>query len=283
MKLQILKGVVGFSITLLFLNTSVASKKQESHLDIIEKAQNLMLQKDRQRATQLLVQSIQKENPKSNAGKQLISVLNQISVVFLTDKAQQLYELALTAASTDRSLSLTRINEALRIENNHLLLLSVRARMHISQIECFEAKTITQNMNDLNPFYADLNLIFAQISACENKWGEYDLLRAKVDFKPNQVPLSWLVLDAEKLFQIKDYKKMSETLEQMTKFDKSYPETHFWFWKKLVAQQVLADLPARKYVNLCKNISEKKKRSYIFDPKLCSGIPEVEAYLQKNG
>ena len=283
MKLQIFKGVVGCTITLLFLNFTEASKKQESHFDIIEKAQQLMLQKDRQRASQLLVQAIQKENPKSNAGKQLISALNQFSIVFLTDKAQQLYELALTASSADRNLSLTRINEALRLESNHLLLLSLRLRMHISQVECFEAKSIAKNMQEINPYYLDMNLILAQIASCENKWDEYETFKVKADFKTNQMPLPWLSLELEKQFFLKDYKKMTELVEQIVKVDKSYPEAHFWSWKKLITQQLTADLPARKYVNLCKNISEKKKRSYIFDPKLCSGIPEVEAYLQKNG
>ncbi|HWU44304.1 MAG TPA: hypothetical protein VN132_12725, partial [Bdellovibrio sp.] len=88
--------------------------KAETYKDIIEKAYNLSLQKDRQQALNILLSALQKETRPQNIAE-LRKVLSDVSHVFFSDKAQQLYETGISFRKTDLNQAQTKLTEALRI------------------------------------------------------------------------------------------------------------------------------------------------------------------------
>ncbi len=72
----------------LFLSVAIAvtpapAKKVEGYKDLISKARHLTFQRDRLQATQVLIRGIQREPKNTNAHKELLAALDELSGVFL--------------------------------------------------------------------------------------------------------------------------------------------------------------------------------------------------------
>ena len=94
----------------------LTKKNRESSSDIIQKSQNLLLQKNRPQAIDLLVIALKNEKPNSSGFNELRKNLFEISRIFISDKAQQTYEFSLSLKRTDAPQALAKITEGIRIE-----------------------------------------------------------------------------------------------------------------------------------------------------------------------
>ena len=266
----------------LFVSGGIASaevkiKKSETYQDIIEKSQNLILQKDRQQAVNILVNAIRREGVKSPAAVELKKTLNEATTLFLSDKAQQIYEVGVTLKRTDLNQAQQKMNEGLKLEPDNLLFWIELARVQIAKGDCSAADETTGKARLQNPYFEELNLAQAQTSLCLNKPVEYQKMVDGQDIKKSPLAKFWNLLEAERLWKEKSFSKAQELSLAVKKSDSGYPEVEYWLWK--IDQSLKKKNPgaAEKYVMACKNISAHLFRQYMIDPMLCHRVAELES------
>ncbi len=251
------------------------SEKSENYQDIIEKAQNLILQKDRQQAMAILVKALHRESPRSVATTELKKTLNDISAVFLNDKTQQTYEMALTLRQTDLNQAQQKISEALQFEPDNDLLLVEQVRIQIAKGDCSSAEETANKAKNQNPFSEEINLGYVQAAFCLNHFLEGQKIFDAADIKKSVLSKFWLMTLAEKEFKEKNYAHFNELMGQIKKADPKYPEMDYWIWKyEQLQKRKNVDL-ADKYIMACKNISAQTYRQYMPDPMICRRLAEM--------
>jgi len=253
--------------------------KTESYKDIIAKAYNLSLQKDRQQALLILNSAIKKET-RPQAVAELKKTASELAQVFLSDKAQQLFEMGISLRKTDPNQALAKLNEASRAEADNSNIVNELARMMIAKNDCSGAKEIVSKQAALLPFDEELKLTMAQVLLCQGPSYELTQLLAGIDIKKSSYQLFWQSLDVEKSFKESNFVKTQESLSGLQKLDTKYPETSYWSWRVSTALKRKNLEAAQKYVMSCKNISASQYRQYMIDPMLCRRISEVESEIK---
>lgn len=254
----------------LFSISAVAKKvNKETYQDIVEKVQNLLINKDRANALVLLNQSILKEGPKSPSGKELIKTLNQSSKIFIYEQTQQLYEVAIANWVTNYTAALENLNLALKKEDDNLEVILLKVRAHLSLNECRDARAFIKKIDEINPYEEELSLLYAQLNICEKNYDEFYKI-----FSVNKTEsVEW-----QQLFLIyainKSLPNQNILLDKIKKANKYFPEIYYWEWKKNNKPEI-----AKKYINLCKNMSDLTKRSLVRFIYVCSGAIEVEKII----
>lgn len=251
------------------------SKKAETSKDIIEKAYNLSLQKDRSQSINILVNAIKQENARSGNTTELKKALQQVSYLFYSDRAQQAYELALSLRRTDPAQALQKMNEALRMESDNLTLFNEMQRMVLIKGDCSAALESVSKVRLQDPFDEHLILLHAQAQACLNQWEEYKKTRDLFDIKKSMLAKFWQALEIELAFYEKNTTKAKEQIVSLQKLDEKYPDLHYWQWR--VASNGERAPFAQRYIKECKNMSATLYRQYMTDVNLCRRVAEVEA------
>ncbi|WP_413943732.1 tetratricopeptide repeat protein [Bdellovibrio sp. HCB-162] len=281
MKLVLLRATLG--VALLFSGPSLFAQtkngKSETYKDIIEKAYNLSLQRDRQQALNILSSAIQKET-RPQAVAELKKTVAEVSTIFFSDKAQQLFETGVSLRKTDVNQALDKVSEASRIEPDNLSIVNELARLMIAKGDCKNAQEAVQKQLTLVSFDEDLKLSMAQALACQGKWLEYQKVADTVAMKKSPQQKFWLALEMDKFLSAKNLTKAQEVLGTLKKADEKYPESFYWIWKFDQAQKKSNLDIAQKYVMTCKNISANQYRQYMIDPMLCRRLTEVESELK---
>ncbi len=271
-------------VALFFLGSvvwAVPAAVSETYKDIIEKAQNLSLQKDRLQAMSILVGALKKEK-KPQALKELSSNLETVAKIFYSDKAQQTYELALSLASTDLAMSVNKMNEAVRMEPDNISIELALVRSQLAQNDCDGANNRIAKYKDLLPYLEDLRLHQMQALVCSGKLEEYVNAKTLPDYKKSNESFRWQVLEIEYYFRANLPNKAREAAQNCIKLDEKFPESYFWLWKAENDLKVKSDKSAQKYLSLCKTLSNRQARQFFWDPLLCRRTTEVETYLKKN-
>lgn len=270
-----------FVAPFLFSLTSVAANT-ETYRDIIEKAQTLSLQKERAHAVQLLNSSIARESKKGSPPKELLAALEEVASLFLSDKAQQQYELALSLRANEPQMSLQKLNEAAKLEADN---------MHV-QLEQFRVSAILGNCSEAGgpilkqfEYLSTLELVrLAAVQAllCQNQLDEAIKARNGFDPKRSAQNAIWMTADAEVLLRQKKPEKALEGLMNLQKVDPQFPEAYYWQWRAERDLKKTSDKAALKYISLCKSLSPRAYRQYLAEPFLCRRVQEVESSLKKN-
>ncbi|MFN7729897.1 MAG: tetratricopeptide repeat protein [Bdellovibrio sp.] len=270
-----------FMVALFFTSAIQAAGKVETYQDLIEKAYNLSLQKDRLQAVNLLVSAAQREAKKGQIPKELLTALEEVSTVFYSDKAQQAYELALSLRVTDPGLASGKLTEAARMEPDNLQILVEQMRMQVGAGDCDAAYRAAQKATERNPFGEDLRLAFAQAALCAGKIQEFHTTRNTIDLKKAGREIFWLALDLELAHRTGSFGKGRELSVQLSKVDASFPEAQYWLWKFNQGLKIPEERAGTKYLTLCKSISSRAARQYQAEPRLCRRQSEVEAEIKK--
>ncbi len=264
---------------------SVAAKNAssgETYQDIIEKAYNLSLQKDRTQAITLLLGALKKESKKSTAQKELTAALDQVSKVFYSDKAQQLYELALSLKGSDPSLALSKLQEAARLEPENTSIEIAIARLALASGDCAASAGRLLKQKDLVPAIEELRLVAAQTALCQGKFPDYLTHRNTQDSKNTELNAFWQSAELEYLYRTAAFAKVQEGAQTLQKQDSSFPESTYWQWKAEQELKLKSDKTAQKYLNQCKTLNSRQQRVYLPEPMLCRRTTEVETFLKKN-
>lgn len=277
----------------------------ETYKDLIEKAQNLTLQRDRLQASQVLIRGIQKESKNSQAYKELTRALTALASLFYSEKAHGLYFSAQSMAATKPKEAVEIFNEALRLEDSNLSLLLGAARSQLELLDCSKADSVTAQAEGIDPYSPEVKLLRLQVLECQKAFvamGEL-LSNENVELEPLQKFTRGLEIESaqhdgtdEASF---DAKKVKALLAAWEMKDPDYPELYYWRWKyyqslanELDPQLKIKSTPspegsshsaALKYLQLCQNLSARKRRSFELDVKLCRGNDEVDLFLKSSG
>lgn len=252
-----------------------AAKNAETQKDIIEKAFNLSLQKDRAQAMNILIAAIKQESARNVDTLELKKALEQISYVFYTERAQQTYELALSLKQTDAPQAQQKISEALRLEPDNRSLFIEMLRLLIAKGDCPSAVESATKERMRDSYDENLVLLQAQALACVGNWEGYVKAKEGLEIKKSGLYKFWLILELEHNFALKNSNKAKENLAALLKVDPKYPELHYWRWRAATGKE--KELFAQRYLKECTNISSGVYRQYMTDVSLCRKVSEVEA------
>lgn len=267
----------------LFFSAAVSAKPapRENHRDIIEKAQNLSLQKDRSQAVQLLKLAIRKESKKSVAYRELGQAIVDLSNLFLSEKSQQLYELGLSLWMSDPGMAQNKLAEALKNEPDNLMIEMALARISIAQNECAATADRLAKYKELQLYIEELRLLYGQIAICRGQFEDYPPIKELGDPKGGLLHAFWTALEMEYLFKKKAFSKILEIVNSEEKQSR-HPEHFYWAWRAQTEMKQKAERMGQKYLNMCKTLGSRQLRDLVFDPNLCRRTTEVETYLKKN-
>ncbi len=280
-----LKPIPGFLIffAILFSHPGLTAKTNKkttpkvnsisNEEDLIQKAQNLILQKDRPQAIMILVKAINQTTSK-NENIELRKNLEDISSLFLNDKTQQIYESTLSNKRKDIATATQKMLEISRVEPDHNLILSELARMMIIKKDCQQAYELMDAQLKKNPFDEIYNLTAAQSLACLGNKLEFDKIRTKIDFKKSNYKSEWLFLDLENYFKDGNKIKIKDTLADFKKLDPQNPSVYYFEARLQGLQKQSAQAQIEKYNQECKNLTSAQFRKYLFNPSLCLPVKE---------
>jgi hypothetical protein len=275
-----IKRAAIFTAALFFAGKAFAVA--ETYKDIIGKAHNLVLQKDRNQAISILLAALKHESKKSVAQKDLAVALEQVSKLFLNDKAQQLYELALSLRSADPSLSTAKLQEALRLEPENSSIEIALSRASLAAGDCDGAQERIQKQKDLALFDEEMKLLLAQSFVCQGKFDRYLSLKLGTDLKKSKFSLFWQNLEIEYLFKTSGIKQAHEQALALHKAQASFAEPLYWQWKSENELKLKSEKAGQKYLAACKSMNNRLQREFIPEPSLCRRTTEVESFLKKN-
>lgn len=267
-----------------------SAKGLEGPQDLIQKAQNLTLQRDRLQASQILVRALGRETRGSAAFKDMTKALSELSTVFYTEKAQSVFNVGESALATRPRDAIDSFQEALRLEDGNVTVLKALARAQLSLGDCDKAETSVRAAETIDPYSSEVQLLSLQTLACNKS---YDALSAKLeetegDVDPTETNVRNLRygLQIQALSAVKlkpDLKKAKALLASWEAADAEYPET--FYWKYFLSK--LSGAPDRtaavRYTHLCQNLSARKRKNYSLDVNLCKGKEAVESYLKESG
>lgn len=263
-----------------FISFQAQAANKETYKDIIDKAYNLSLQKDRSQAVSLLLGTLKKETKKAGQ-KELVQALEQISQVFISDKAQQQYELGFSLKWSDPQAALNKLIEASRLEPENASIDMAIVQQQMMLGDCDGAASRSSKYRELANYLETWKLILSQTSLCEGKFEEYLSSKTNADLK-GPLAIYWLSLEIEYQFKSSQWQKAKEAAGNLTKIDPDFPESYYWHWKLSQATKVRADKEAQRYVSLCKTMKSRQQRAYSSEPFLCRRTTEVETFLKNN-
>lgn len=259
------------------------SAKLETYKDLIHKAQNLTLQRDRLQTSQVLIRGIRRETKGSPAYKELVRALDELTSVFYTEKAHALFALGESMVASRPKEALEPYQEALRIEDGNTTLLKALARLHLLTSECDKADAMVRTAENVNPYSPEITLLRLQTLDCQKN---YDLLAAKLIGHESELESFEKFsrgLQIKEYVRRKDLKKARGLLNTWENQMPDYPEVYLWKWQ-------LADLSgardrgaAVRYTQLCQNLTPRKRKAYSADVDLCKGKESVDRFLKESG
>lgn len=250
-------------------------RRTEGPSDLIEKARNLSLQKDRAQAVNILVNAMKREPVQSAGFREMRQALDEISKIFLSDRAQQQYELGLSLRKTDPRQAQARFQEALRMEPENLQIVNELARLQLSQGECEAAHESLTQARRTNPYDEQSLLTSAQAAVCLNDWPLYTSLRSQAEGRRGAYKKNWVSLEAERAYRENSETRLQEAVQAMKNLVPDHPELSFWEWHFAKTPEKKNEAAAQ-YLNHCKSLSTATLRKFLAEPFLCKKTNEVE-------
>ncbi len=268
-----------FMASFALVQTSNANQK-ESYKDLISKSQNLSLQHDRLQACQVLIRAIQKESKGSSAYRELKENLEELSTVFYTDQAQATFAQGESLLETKPKDAIDKFQEALKLEEGNVSILRALARAQLRLDECSSADTTVKTTENYDAVSGEYQLLKLQSLQChKDEAALTEALEAK-DIDMTGVEKFLKVFPVEQNYLKKDIKKTRQLLSAWEAQMPDYPEVYFWKWQVSNLQGTPDKLSAEKYLQLCKGLSARKRKSFNLDVDLCKSIDEVDAKLK---
>ncbi len=263
--------------TIFFLFGIFKSHAQiDTYKESIEKAENLILQKDREQAIQVLLSALQREKSKTTISE-LKKKIEELGSVFLSDKAQQHFETALSLKRKNISQALSKMNEASRVEADNIQIISELVRLNILKGDCNKAQDLILKYYNKNKHDENILLSMAQVQQCLSAADQYFSVRSYADAKKIAESYDWQILELQREIFEKDKLKAKERLAILLKWDSKNPQNLYWQWVLEKLENKERNSLREKYNLSCNNISVGVFRKYMKDPYFCNKQSEMEA------
>lgn len=268
-------------------NPAIKQEKPEARLetykDLITKAQNLTLQRDRLQTSQVLIRGIQREAKGTQAYKELIKALDDLTSIFYTEKAHTLFALGESMYESRPKEALEPLQEALRIEDGNTSLLKSIARVHLSNGDCDKAEGAVRSAENVNPYSPEIRLLRLQTLDCQKS---YDVVAMKLIGHESELEGFEKFsrgLQMKEWIRRKDFKKARTLLANWEAQSPEYPEVHYWKWRLAEATGARDRGAAVRYTQLCQNMTPRKRKSFNSDVDLCKGKESADSFLKESG
>lgn len=258
-----------------------AEKSEETFQDLIQKAQNLTLQQDRLQASQVLIRGIQRESRNSAPYKELVKALEELSSVFYTEKAQNLFATAESLVAQKPREAIDSYFEAYKAEDRNVTILKALARAHLRLDECDKADARVKIGEEVNPYSEEIRLLRLQTLACQKNFEMLSTRLSARDADSDSTEKFVRGLQVLDLLRRKETKKAKGLLVAWEAQAPDYPEVHYWKWRFGKETLTPDRAAAAKYVHLCQNLTARKRKSFSLDVDLCKGKEAAEAFLKE--
>lgn len=260
---------------------SAKTKPSNPADDFIEKAQNLILQKDRQQAIQVLIGGLRQERKGSLGYWDLKKSIEELGSLFLSDKALQAYEMSLSYKRKEIQPAIDKISEAMKFESDNMQVLTENARLMMLKGDCRGAKESLAKSYVENKYDENLLLSLAQAEICMKAIDQYFSVRTHVDFKKTRFTSEWNWLELQRALFENNKALAKEKLIQLKKDQPQNPQKFFYEWKLSVLEGKPEMDLVEKYLQACKNIPAQMFRDYFRDPLFCNQQVEMENETKK--
>lgn len=258
-------------LVLTFISEFAFANPRETYKEIIQKAQALSLQQEREQAAQVLKRAIENETAKK-AEQELLKTLFELTTLFYTEKGQSIFEYGRSLFRSSPQEALQKFQEALKLEPSNVSILSEIAKLELFTGKCGDATTTVQKALAQNPYSSDLNLLLAQSLSCSQKNEEALMALKKVD----QSVFSFITL--AQIYFVKNEIKQAESHLNLAKVaDPKFPEIYYWEMQIRKKNNLDITEQAQFYVKLCKNLQLKDIVKYHSEPRTCIEAKNVEA------
>ncbi|MBX9769591.1 MAG: hypothetical protein K2X47_20105, partial [Bdellovibrionales bacterium] len=230
--------------------------KNPSADEVIKTANEKFLEENRVQAITILTQAMKTEKKDSAGYRKLSKALSQVNETFISEKAQQLFELSRSIRATEPQIALEKLKSANELEADNLMILRGMVSLMLAAGDCDKARELATQTLLKNP-YSDLMMMFKiQSSICLKKM---DLLRSDLS--------EGLVRPVEGLKQVlsaqievgqavvqKQEGKLDIALKHLEKaqsLDPRFAEIR-WMTHLIYLDTKKVDLsPLREYVDIC--------------------------------
>lgn len=264
---------------------TILEKSEENYKDLIQKAQNLTLQQDRLQASQVLIRGIRREARSGFAYRELVRTLGELSTVFYSGKTQDLFATGESLAEAKPREAVEHYLEALKLEDRNVSILKALARLQLRLEECDKAEVRVKAAEEVDPFSSEIRLLRLQVMACQKNFDQLAVRLAnkdsskETDFEiAEKLARGLLVLD---LFHRKDFKKAKAVIAAWEIQAPDFPEVFYWKWRLAQESEGSDRVSAAKYIQLCQNLTPRKRKIFSLDVELCKKTDVVSAFLRE--
>lgn len=248
---------------------TIAAEKTTNYKESIKKAEDLLLQKERSKSIKILVELLEQERQNKQIQAETKKILKDINGLFLNEKAQQNFELALNLKNSDPQQAIAKLNEALAWEADNFKILTEISRIKINKKDCKSTLQPLELANQQNPYDERVSLTLAQAYFCEASLVQFENLVNKfIDPKRKSNKLEWLQLEFLLKLKAKEYTKAKEIFLEMKEIENKNPQLELY--EILLGRSMSGKSENSNKVNLsCKGISQSMLRKYQQDPFFC--------------
>lgn len=265
------------------IRTANQAAAMETYRDLIQKARNLTLQRDRLQTSQVLIRGIARETKGSPAYRELVKELTQLSGVFYTEKAQSLHSMGESTVSTTPSEALEPFRQALREEDGNVTVLISLSRTHLVLGECDKAEAYIKTAQSLNPYSPEVILIQLQTLDCQKNFSGIEKILREKDKDIESIKPYLHSIHIKEAIRKNNLKKAKSLITAWELEATDYPEVYFWKWELSRLSGSGDRAAAVKYSNLCQNMTLRRRKSFIFDVHLCKGKEAADEWLRESG
>ena len=211
----------------------------ETYRDLIEKAQNLTLQRDRIQTSQVLMRALKREKRGSQAFRELQRTLEELTTVFYSEKAQSLHSSAEALLDSKPHEAVDLLLEALRLEDGNVALLKTLTRAYLRLSECDKAESSVTQLEAMDAVSAEVKLLRLQSLNCQKN---YTALESELDEEQHELePVERYLhgFEVDQLLRKHEFKKAKAAIVNWENKVPGYPEIYYWKWR--LSQVMLRD------------------------------------------
>jgi tetratricopeptide (TPR) repeat protein len=268
---KILKAAIMGTV---FLFSPLALANISTFESIKQKVTELLLQKKKSQAVQLIINYSKTELSRVNR-LEANELLNKVAFQFIFKEAQEAYENSINLTLENPKEALNNIEQCLSLEPQQLNCLIQKTKMLIRNKNNKSAIATVAEIKDLVP------------DSKYSTWLDIAVVKNEIDFKnkqiiknlpdkPNEEVLGLLILELDRSFAAKNYSRAKDLIIFFEKKYADWPELVFYKYKissesseEKTKQNTDSGQQLAIYTNKCKSISRNLIRKYRYDIDLC--------------
>ena len=249
--------------------------------NVFQKAEQLSLQKDRMKVTQLLV-DLHNRLPLNQKGK-VQKKLDQLSSLFYTEEGQNKYASALSVMPKNPEMALDRLEEAAKLEPLNQKVELARVVAHIELNKCPRGMATLKEYKRHNFVSTEVFLVEAQVTLClKGLLAEtWETLEKRALAGPHKEILLWLRV--QEAIEEEDTNKLTKVLKTMEPEKSRLRYRARWdlaHWKNSLLQGRPKKEYAIEYLKKCKSFAKKPIVTPPLLPNYCKKVLDVEQHLE---